>query len=177
MYRYSLKLILIGFFLSACSVDVQVPSPERQQELSLLLYTLGHDIPKSEADKLSNEIFNKTVQLGREFKLTSPPEFHNFLVNIGVRKKGLCYHWSDALYLYFVSKKYPHYSFRLVGANIGEYFSEHNAVVVTAKGKPVKSGILIDPWRHSGKLYFSKVNEDKKYEWIERKERITVSKR
>ena len=30
---------------------------------------------------------------------------------------------------------------------------EHNSVVVTAKGAPFTTGIVLDAWRHSGRLY------------------------
>ena len=140
-------------------------------QLSKLLQSLDQNIPSREAMHLSQDIFHETQKLTKEFELTSPPLFHNSLVNIGIREKGLCYHWSDALYAHFLQKKYPHFEFHLVGANIGEYFSEHNALVIVAKKGSIKNGILIDPWRDSGKLYFSRVVEDKKYQWKHREKR------
>ena len=140
-------------------------------QLSTLLRSLDQHIPQDEALHLSQDIFHETQKLTKEFELTSPPLFHNTLVNIGLREKGLCYHWSDALYAYFSQKQYPHFEFHLVGANIGEYFSEHNALVIVAKGGSIKDGILVDPWRNSGKLYFSRVVDDKKYQWKHREER------
>ncbi len=120
---------------------------------------------------LSQDIFYETQKLTKEFELTSPPLFHNTLVNIGLREKGLCYHWSDTLYGYLSQKQYLYFEFHLVGANIGEYFYEHNALVVVVKNGSIEEGILIDPWRNSGKLYFSKVVEDKEYKWKHREER------
>lgn len=140
-------------------------------QFSLLLQSLDSSIPQSEAMRLSQDIFYKTQKLTKEFELTSPPVFHNFLVNVGLRKKGLCYHWSDALYAYLSEKKYASFEFHLAGANIGEYFYEHNALVVVAKGGTVKEGIIIDPWRDSGELYFSKVEDDSGYKWQHRPKR------
>ncbi len=140
-------------------------------QLSTLLQSLDKHIPQDETICLSRDIFHEIEKLTKEFALTAPPLFHNSLVNIGLREKGLCYHWSDALYAHFLQKKYPHFEFHLAGANIGEYFGEHNALVIIAKGGALQDGILIDPWRDSGKLYFSKVVKDEKYLWIHRKER------
>ena len=103
--------------------------------------------------------------------MTSPPQYHNFLVNIGLKEKGLCYHWADALYLHFMKSDYPSFEFHLVGANIGEYWTEHNSLVIVGKGKPITSGIIIDPWRNAGKLYFSKVKDDSSYSWMHRPSR------
>lgn len=124
-----------------------------------------------ESRQLSKDIFHKTYLLTKEFDLASPPLWHNTLVNLGLRKKGLCYQWADALYVYLEPKHYKDFEFHFAGANIGEYFFEHNALVVTAKGGKVQDGIVIDPWRNSGKLYFSKVNEDREYHWVHRHDR------
>jgi len=171
MFKNFFKLLLISFLLVGCVVTPPLPSEMRTAQLSKLLQSLDKSIPQDEVMHLSQDIFHKTQKLTKEFELTSPPLFHNSLVNIGIREKGLCYHWSDALYVHLSEKKYPHFEFHLVGANIGEYFLEHNSLVVVAKNGSIQNGILVDPWRNSGKLYFSRVVEDKKYQWKHREER------
>jgi len=171
MFKHVFKVLLLSFLLVGCVVTPPPPSKAHIIQLSKLLCSLDKNIPQEEAMHLSQDIFHETQKLTKEFELTSPPLFHNTLVNIGIREKGLCYHWSDALYAHFLQKKYPHFEFHLVGANIGEYFLEHNALVVVAKGGSIQNGILIDPWRDSGKLYFIKIDEDKKYQWKHREKR------
>ncbi len=168
MHRYSFKFLIFSLFLAGCAVTVPSVSQNKIRELSLLFQSMDSTIPQSEAIQLSKDIFHKTRQLTEAFEMTYPPQFHNFLVTVGVREKGLCYHWSDALYLYLSKKHYPAFEFHLVGANVGEYFFEHNALVVVAKGGKIKEGIIIDPWRESGELYFSKVEDDPDYVWIHR---------
>jgi len=147
-------------------------APQSQiDRLSVLLYGLDRGIARKESMTLSLDIFQKTRNLTKEFELTSPALWHNFLVNIGLRKKGLCFHWSDALYIHLKQKYKKHFEFHLVGANIGEYFLEHNALVIVAKGGKVEQGIVIDPWRNSGNLYFSTIQNDSKYKWVHRKNR------
>ena len=172
MHKHFFKLFLLfTFFLTACSVVPTPISEYKVSKLTHLLKSLNSTIPKKEAEYLSRDIFQQTKKLTKAFKLTSPPWFHNVLVNIGLRDKGLCYHWSDALYSYFMKKSYLHFSFHLGGANIGEYFFEHNVLVVTGKGGKFEEGIVIDPWRDSGKLYFSKIKDDTKYTWKHRENR------
>lgn len=171
MLKHYSKFFILAFFLTGCVVTPPSVSQTRITQLSLLLQSLDSSIPQSEAMQLSRDIFYKTQKLTKEFELTSPPVFHNFLVNVGLREKGLCYHWSDALYAYLSEKKYASFEFHLAGANIGEYFYEHNALVVVAKGGNVKEGIIIDPWRDSGELYFSKVEDDLGYKWQHRPNR------
>ena len=176
MYRHLLKFFFFLFLLTGCAVKPVPLKDAEVKRLSMMLQQMDERIRAKEADRLSKDIFLQTARLTREFDLTSPPWLHNTLVNTGVRKKGLCYDWSDALYVYMIKQAYPDFSFHLGGANIGRYWSEHNVLVITAKGKPFNSGIVIDPWRNSGKLYFSKVKDDVQYKWKERKDRC-ISKR
>ena len=171
MPKYFFKLFFISFFLLGCAVKVQPPSESKVDTLTELLQSMDTNVSHEEALQLSKDIFNKTAALRKEFEMTSPPQYHNFLVNIGLKEKGLCYHWSDALYTYFTHKVYPSFEFHLMGANIGKYWTEHNVMVVVAKGMPVEEGIVIDPWRDAGRLYFSKVKEDTKYVWKHRPKR------
>ncbi len=175
MHKYFFRLFFPAFFcafsLLGCAVKVAPPSHTRIEALSHLLYTLDTSIPKEETLQLSKDIFQKTEALTKEFEMTSPPQYHNFLVNIGLKEKGLCYQWADALYAYFRQKSYPSFEFHLMGANIGEYWTEHNVMVVVAKGMPIDEGIVIDPWRNPGKLYCSKVKDDHKYHWKHRPKR------
>jgi hypothetical protein len=168
MLKYYFSILLISFFLIGCAVTAPSVSQDKIEELSHLLESLDSTIPQDEAMNLSKDIFYKTQQLTEEFEMTFPPQFHNFLVTVGMREKGLCYHWSDALYLYLSAKQYNSFEFHLMGANIGEYFYEHNALVVVAKGSKIEEGIIIDPWRDSGELYFSKIKDDPNYVWKHR---------
>jgi len=171
MLRHFFKLFIVTFFFVGCVNHAPTVEENNVVKLSTFLHTLNPDISSSETMQLSRDIFAKTAKLKKEFEMTSPPQYHNFLVNIGIKKKGLCFHWSDALYSYFTAQNYPSFEFHLVGANIGEYWSEHNSLVIVAKGMPIEEGIIIDPWRNGGKLYFSKVKEDKKYIWKHRPNR------
>jgi hypothetical protein len=175
MLRY-FSLLLLTFFLVGCSVKSSLPAPSNAKRLSRTLQGLDTNIPKEEADHLAWDIYHKAEELTERFELVSPPQFHNFLVNVGVREKGLCYHFSDALYIHLKSRGYEQFDFHLVGANIGKYWSEHNALVVVAKGCRseaciLNNGILIDAWRNSGEVYFAKLSEDRAYRWRHRSER------
>ena len=160
MFQHLFKLLFLSFFLTGCVTTAPLTPQSNLMQLSLLLGSLDEHISKTEAMQLSRDIFEHTEKLSKEFNMTSPPQWHNFLVNVGIREKGLCYHWSDALYVHLSQKKYPSFEFHLMGANIGEYWSEHNVLVVSEKDGKVEEGIIIDPWRNSGNLYFSKVNDD-----------------
>ena len=168
MHRFHFKYLLLLLLLVGCASTVTPTTQTEVNKLITLFRILDTTITQEEALQLSQDIFWKTEDLRKEFDRTSNPFWHNFLVNTGMREKGLCYHWSDALYAYLSAKDYPSFEFHLMGANIGEYWSEHNVLIVVGKDKDMKEGIIIDPWRDSKKLYFSKAIDDTDYVWKHR---------
>ncbi len=174
MFRYSIKSlagILLSLWLFAgCSVKPQLSSHAQRDHLSAQLKALDPAIPKAESDRLASDLYATTAALVRRYRLTAPPLWHNFLVNIGMREKGLCYHFSDALFVHLQRDGYPHFAFHLAVANRGDYFGEHNALLIAAKGRPLTEGLIVDAWRHSGRLYVVPFAKDR-YRWRHRVER------
>ena len=159
-------LLLIG-----CSHTPQPQEKTGVARLTQLLLEVNENAPKEEAKKLAENIVAESARLEKAFGRQSNPYWHNFLVNVGVKQKGLCYHYSDGLYRHFAAQHYPHYKFHLLGAHIGEYWREHNALGVSAPGQSVLDGIVVDSWRHVGSVYVSKISEDRAYQWRHRPER------
>ncbi len=169
MFKYFISSCLI-FFLLACQGN-RLAVKDRPQTLTTLLQSLSSDISQKEAARLADDIDAETNKLREKFDPVSEPHLNNFLIIVGVKEQGLCYQWSDALYAHFKNKNYPHFTFHLLVSDKGQYFSEHNVMVVSAKGKSVMEGVIIDPWRNPGALYVSKVKDDSGYRWKRRKER------
>jgi hypothetical protein len=47
--------------------------------------------------------------------------------------------------------------------------SEHNVIVVTAKGQHFSRGIILDNWRYGGRLVWGALIDDPHYQWHENK--------
>ena len=171
--KFFLLLIYLALF-SGCSLT---PLPKRTltevynstKELSLMLQELNATVDQREANDLAKEAILYSSKLAKKYKLVSPPLWHNTLINIGIKKRGLCYQWADDLLKYLHKRGYKTLIFYYVGSDIDSYF-EHNAIVVSAKGMGFEDGILLDAWRNSGNLFFIKVKEDKKYSWRSRED-------
>ena len=177
MRRSFFSLLILGYLFSGCTVKPTFPSSVQIKQLSEVLQAIDRKIPTNESRRLSRDLYDYTSVLVRNYRLTWPPQWHNFLVNIGLREKGLCYNFSDALYLHLKQAAYPHFDFHLAVAHRGDYFREHNALVVIAKDGRVENGVIIDAWRHSGKLFYTPFNRDPKYRWHHRMERCCQSGR
>ena len=123
--------------------------PEEAQRVAALAYTTGRELKK-------------------EWKVVWPPGLQNFLVNTGVRKGGLCFQWAERLLLRLTELKWETLEFHWA-ESWDKTVSEHNVIVVTAKGQPFAQGILLDNWRYGGRLVWGPIVEDPHYQWRENK--------
>jgi len=166
---YNLVLFISLFLFLGCSVKQPLKEEVtlEVQSLKIMVMNLSPSIQEKEADDLAKGSINYSYQLAKEYDAITLPWWQNSLVNMGLKKRGLCHQWTEDLLKFLVKKNYKTLEFHAIGANIG-YFNEHNSLSVSAKGESVKKSIILDAWRNSGKLYFSKINEDNDYEWKER---------
>jgi hypothetical protein len=123
--------------------------PQEAQRVAQIAYTLGRD-------------------LKREWRVAWPPGLHNFLVNTGARKGGLCFQWAERLLLRLAEEKWETLEFHWA-ESFETTMSEHNVIVVTAKGQHFSRGILLDNWRYGGRLVWGPIVDDPHYEWRENK--------
>lgn len=157
------------FLLLACSVKAPTLQEvnKKTDKLEVLLLNLNPKVSHREARDLAQSSITYSLKLAKKYKALSSPWLQNTLVNLGIKKRGLCYEWSEDLLGYLYAKHYKTLELHAIGANIGD-LNEHNALSVSAKGEGIENSILLDAWRNSGDLYFKKIDEDVKYEWKER---------
>lgn len=145
----------------------------RVDELQKRLTALSPGIDEQEARQVAKTAVYFTLHLANEYELTSPPIWHNVLVNAGHRKRGLCTHWAEDLLRELAELKPRSLKLNWAVANRGQVWPlEHSSVVITAIGQPFEQGLVLDGWRNSGKLYFGPV-EDDRYPWKELNNIIT----
>ena len=133
-------------------------------EVTKALMTLGPNIDPAEARLLAHEAVNYPKVLANQYNLVQPAYLQNILVNYGYRDNGLCWQWTRDMAKHIQARKWKSFDFFHGTANRRK-FNEHNSLVVTAKDKGVREGMLLDPWRDSGKLYWERAADDPKYYW------------
>jgi len=112
-----------------------------------------------EAEAIAVIIVDKTRVLSYEFEMTEFPLWHNFLIKLGARKKGYCYHWAEELLKALPSQEYRFFE-RHWGVHNYTQVTENNAVILTRRGDRLLNGIVYDPWRGKGKAFWRRVSED-----------------
>jgi hypothetical protein len=87
------------------------------------------------------------------------PIFNNFLVYHGWRKRGYCYHWTEDLLLALDKLKLRTLELHWADA-YRDTWQENNCLVVTAIGQPFERGMILECWRHFGRLRWNLVPSD-----------------
>jgi hypothetical protein len=129
---------------------------------------LASNIDPEEARRVAEIAYITGRDLKREWKVVWPPGLQNFLVNTGQRKGGLCFQFAERLLLRLSEQKWGTLEFHWA-ESFERTASEHNVIVVTAKGQSFYQGIILDNWRYGGRLVWGAVLEDPHYKWHENK--------
>jgi len=139
------------------------------------LIQMSGKIGMEEADLMAKKIIQKLYDLSNEYKVAGSALINNLLVNMKVKDKGFCYQYTDALRKMLEEKAWRHFDFHW-GAAYDKTWLENNGLVITAKGKPFETGIVIDPWRTASRPYWNRVKGDR-YPWKELKDVVIAEEK
>ena len=139
---------------------------EKIKALEQAILSLADNIDPKEAEYVAYEGVMYPMVLANQYRLVSSPLWQNVLVNYGYRENGLCWQWTRDMGKQLGKTPLKTLDFHHAVAFRGNAWKEHNTLVVSAKGKTVKDGIVLDPWRNSGILYWNFVPKDTKYPWV-----------
>ena len=139
---------------------------ENVKRLEWELNALGADVDPIEARLVAEIAIRESAILAEEYQLVRPAVAHNLLIAIGVKNRGLCYQWAEDLMKRLEALELESFQLHWAVAYPGSNLREHNCVVISVAGQPFSKGILLDPWRHSGNLFWTPVFKDS-YPWEE----------
>ena len=137
---------------------------EKVKQLEQALNTLSASVDKTEALLVAETAVRESAVLAEEYQLVRPAVAHNLLVVLGMKERGLCYHWTEDLLKRLQALEIKSFQLQWGVAYRGSELREHNCVVITARGQRFAKGIVLDPWRNSGNLFWAEVAKDS-YPW------------
>ena len=157
-------MLIFAFAVCATAVRTQAQDEKSINDLRNAVMALSpRTVDPCEAVLLSETAHRTSRQLAREYGVTGDPAIHNYLINIGVKKKGIC-----ADYTRDIGARLKEFRFKTLvlhwGAAYPKESDENNALVVTARNQPFLDGIVLDGWRRGGRLFWCPVKDDHEYE-------------
>ena len=149
------------------------PNVAKIQEALMTLVPTGDP---AEAQRIAEVAVLTGAESAKKYGVIFGPAEHNWMVNRGLRERGLCWQWTWDMAAAVAPLHPKTFDFHWGISNAG-VFNEHNSIIVTARGQPFDTGITLDPWRSSGYVTAVrvindgtfKVPFDRDYKWIERR--------
>lgn len=166
-----LNILVFMALFTGCSTKINtikkeniIISDKKVNNLANQIINLSPKINKKEAYDVAKEAISYSKELAIEYDVVKPALFHNTLINMNLRKRGLCYHWANDLLSHLKDRDYKSFKFIKAISSRDEYF-EHTSLVITRDDVKFENSIVLDAWRDSGELFFSPVKEDTRYIW------------
>lgn len=146
--------------------------PARSDDVARLatqIQALGPEVDPEEAQRAARIAYAYTAQLAQEYQITDPPLIHNAKVNKGLRPRGLCWHWAEDMERRLKQEEFRTLTLHRAIANADNPFRiDHSTAIISRRGDSMYDGVVLDPWRYGGVLYWSPLREDTRYDWVPR---------
>jgi hypothetical protein len=120
---------------------------------------------ENEALLLASGAIQHAADLAKSYGQVEPIELHNSMVRMGLRPRGLCYQYGEDMMSYLRGLRLKTFDLYWAVADRDSLLHAHSSVVVTPRGRPFEEGMVIDPWRHAGRLRWARVSQDR-YPWV-----------
>ena len=170
VYRFvrGLGLLFAVMFLANCAVAPEkrgVYSDLEVAELSAMIQALGPEVDE-EADRAARIAFSYTRDLAIAYEITDSPLVHNTKVNMGLKPRGLCWHWAEDMERRLDAEGFQTLDMHRAIANADNSFRiDHSTAIIARKGDGFRQGVVLDPWRKGGILTYVPTLEDREYHW------------
>ena len=174
--RFLLSLIaLMGtLLLSGCGGPPEGLGQDKPAEIAGLtaeILKLGPGIDPVEARRAAEIGILYPGELAIAYEIEDPPLIHNFKVNRGIKPRGLCREWADDMEARLAVEEFRTLTLHRAIANADNpLLIDHSTVVVSRAGDPWDEGVVFDPWRYGGTLFWAPVAEDTRYPWRARED-------
>ena len=162
--------LLTAVLLSGCvgpRTALQMEATRTDSKIASLqvrLKGLGMNTDPDEARQAAETAVTYALRLAAEYRVATPARWHNLLIQMGFRDRGLCFHWTEDMMKHLMALNLKTFQLHWGVAHKGSDLREHNSVVITALNQPFENGLVLDPWRNAGDLYWAAVNQDS-YPW------------
>lgn len=155
------------------------PVPDRRDiaKLTQGIMALGPDVDPEEAARAAHIAYTYSRQLALQYQITDIPYIHNIKVNNGSRPRGLCWHWAEDIEARLVQENFRTLDMhRAIANSENPFVLEHSTAIISRRGATMSQGLVLDPWRKGGKLFWTPTLADPKYRW-EPKAKVLAEKR
>lgn len=177
MFRLTARIVWVVAMLAVAGCGASRDAGPRpaaaagKADLAASLRALGDGVAAAEAERAAEVALRETARLAQAYEIADPPLVHNVLVNLGLKPRGLCWHWADDLEARLRQEDFRTLDLHRAIANADNPLRiDHSSLVVSKRGGSMRGGLVLDPWREGGRLYWVEARSDPDYVWHPRAE-------
>ena len=166
-------LVICAGYLAACAAPPEGSTDgNNEPEIAALtkaIMDLGPNVDPVEAAQAARLAYDYTEVLRVQYEITDPPLIHNTKVNAGIKTRGLCWHWATDIEARMNLEGYETLMMhRAIANDQHPILISHSTAIIGAAGSEWDEGIVLDPWRYGGVLFWDEVVDDDRYPWEEK---------
>jgi hypothetical protein len=140
------------------------PGDTRGAELEAAIAGLSPAVEPAEARALARRALAAADSLALRYRPIEPPLLGNLAFHLGLRERALCCHWVEDLFRELDELPLRSLELHWGVAHHGSHMREHSSVIAVPAGGALRDGLVLDAWRHAGRLYWVRVEADR-YPW------------
>ncbi len=162
--------VIVAMALGGCAKQYPAAGQNDIDKLALAIRDLGPNVDPVEAQQAAEIAYTYSSRLAQEWNVTDPAIIHNAKVVNGLRKKGLCNDWAEAMTARLRQENFETLDLHWATSPPTAFRIIHHSALISAKGDSMYDGLILDPWRNSGALTWAPTREDTRYNWRPRSE-------
>lgn len=159
---------------STQSVPSTLPQPldanPKVAALAAGILAMSDRIDPQEAARAARIAYQHSATLKAQYRVTDGPLVHNIKVNRGEKPRGLCWHWAEDMEKRLKAENFRTLQLHRAIANYDNWRLEHSTAIISLRGASMYDGMVLDPWRKGGTLFWERVRADTRYNWTPRLE-------
>jgi hypothetical protein len=163
-------IFAVVMLTTGCAIHPKTGAPAASSlEVALLadsIQSLGLKVDPQEAKTAAEAAFVHAQHLSVQYQVTDAPLIHNTKVNLGLRTRGLCWHWARDMAARLNQAGFKTLDLHMARSKPESFRIGHSTLIISAKGDKHTDGIVLDPWRYGGKVFWSATEADSKYIWL-----------
>ena len=165
----SLLILMAILLIGGCAPKPSANWPD-VEGLANAIQALGPNVDPAEAQRAANIAYSHSLRLKQEYRVTDSAIVHNAKVVNGFRERGLCNHWAEDMLKRLRQEKFRTLDLHWATSPPTTFRIIHHSALISAKGDSMYEGIILDPWRYSGALFWAPTKADDRYNWRPRME-------
>ncbi|MCW3782802.1 hypothetical protein [Defluviimonas salinarum] len=166
MKTFAVLVSLVALlFVAGCAAAPGAGGGAEVAKLAAGIRALGPEVDPEEAARAAEIAYSWSQHLAVEYEITDPPLVHNTKVNMGLRPRGLCWHWAEDMEKRLKQENFRTLEVQRAIATPDFLGIDHSTALVSLPGGTIYDGMVLDPWRNGGKLFWSPTLADPRYKW------------